>query len=236
MTLSFSSEVNGTTVLEISHPRVLGTHPSLATHGKIGLTVKFVFFEGMGGCFFCPGVARDDRFSFEILDDETQDILRIIRGVPPDGFYLEGERFFGFLEHGDGLMDFTDVSRVSDLPQREFLLSIDQDVIPISPEVSDFFFEGVREMDQDAQSSIPVPFGPSGLIEAVGDRGLEVVLSYLGHNGTGVQDEVLAPDNLLVQQCLDQPGMNALENRVGGLSEKLGEPFDGRRGSIEIKP
>lgn len=174
--------------------------------------------------------------SFEILDDEAQDILRVIGGIATDGFYLEGECFFGFLEHGNGLMDFADVSRVSDLPQRELFLSIDEDVIAVAPEVSDFFFEGVREMDQDAQSSITVPFGPPGLIEAVGHRGLEVVLSHLGHDGTGVQDQVGTADNLLVKQCLDQSDVKVFQQGVGGLSEKLGKPFDGRRGSIEIEP
>lgn len=52
ITLPLSSEMNGTAILEVSHPRVLESHFSLAAHGKIGLTVNVVSVEGVGGCFF----------------------------------------------------------------------------------------------------------------------------------------------------------------------------------------
>jgi len=51
---------------------------------------------------------------FEIFHDETEDFFGVIERVAADGFHVQRECFFGFLEHGDGLMDFTDIGGMSD--------------------------------------------------------------------------------------------------------------------------
>jgi len=180
MTLPFSSEVNGTGILEVSYLCLFDCHFSFAVHREIGLAINVISFEDIGGGLIVSGILRDDWLSFEIVDDEAEDIFCVINSISAYGVDHQGEALFCFLEHGDGLMDFADVGRVGYFPKGELLFSIGDDMISVAPEVPDLFLEGVREMDQDAQSSIGVSFWPFSFIEALGDRAFEVVLPHLG--------------------------------------------------------
>lgn len=56
-------------------------------------------------------------------------------------------------------MEFANIGRVSDFPNRECFFSVGNDVIPVAPGVFDFLFDQLRKMDKDFQSSISVPLG-----------------------------------------------------------------------------
>lgn len=148
--LPLLAEMNGAAIHEVSDPRPLMGGFSFPIHREIGLAVDIISFKGIRGCGFASGVARDDGLGFEIFDNETEDVFRIIDGVSAHGFDGEGESFFCFLEHGDRLMDFTDIGGMSNLPERDLLLSIGHNVISIAPEVADLSFERLGEMDQDS--------------------------------------------------------------------------------------
>jgi hypothetical protein len=235
MTLSFSSEVNGATVLEVSDSGLFECHLSLSVHREIGLAVNVISFDGMRELLFASGITRDDRLSLEIFDDETEDIFCVIEGITTHGFDHEREGFLCFLEHRDCLMDFADIGWMGDFPKRKFFLSISHDVISVAPEVSDFFLERRGKVDQDSQSNIGVSFGYLSFIEAVGDRGFKVILPYLSQNGTGVHDEVFPGDDLFFQKCSHQLGADVLQSEVRGFPEKLRKSFDGGRGFIGIE-
>lgn len=211
--LSFSSEVNGAAILEISYTLLFERHFPFAVHGQIGLAVNITAFEAIELCLFGSGIAGDDRLSFEIFDDEAEDIFCIINGIPTHGFDHKGESILCFLQHGNSLMDFTDVGWMSNFPERQLLLGIGHDVIPVAPEVLDLFFERLGEMDQEAQPSIGVSFWSSGFIKAVfGSRGLEVILPHLRQDRTGVHDKMFPGNNLFSQKHLDQLYANGLQS------------------------
>lgn len=147
MTLPFFSEVNGTGILEVSHRCLFDCHFSFAVHREIGLAIKVISFEDIGGGLIVSGILRDDWLSFEIPYNEAEDIFCVINSISAHGVDNQREGLFCSLEHRDGLMDFADVGRVGYFPQGEFLFRIGDNMISVAPEVSDLFLEGVREMD-----------------------------------------------------------------------------------------
>jgi len=159
MTLTFSSEVNGAAVLEVSDSGLFECNFPLSVNREIRLTVNVIPFDGLRELLFASGITRNDRLSFEIFEDETEDIFCVIKVISTHGFNHERESFLCFLEHRDCLMDFADIGGMGDFPERKFFLSIGHDVISVAPELSDLFLERVREVNQDSQSSIGISFG-----------------------------------------------------------------------------
>jgi len=81
-------------------------------------------------------------------------------------------------------MYFTDVSGMGDLPERNFLLRISDDMVSVAPKIMNLRFGRFRKMDQDTQPSIRISFGSLSFVKAVfGNRGFKIVLSHLRHNG-----------------------------------------------------
>ena len=148
----------------------------------------------------------------------------------------KGEGFFGFLEHGDCGMDFTDISGMSDFPQRKFFFCFSQNMVAIAPEIADLCFGRVREMDEDAEAGIRISFWNEGVIEAVfRKRGFQVVLSDFDYDGTGIHDEMFSGNDFFIEGLLDQADTDVFQERMRGFVKKLRKPFDGRRGLIGIE-
>jgi len=128
--LPLFSEMNGTAIHKVSDAcSVMGSF-SFPVHREIGLAVNGLSFKGIRSrCGFTSGVTRDNSSGFEVLNNETEDVFRVIDGVCSHGFDDEGESFFCFSEHGDGLRDFTNIGRMSDFPNRDFLWGIGHDVV-----------------------------------------------------------------------------------------------------------
>jgi len=213
MALSFLSEVNGAAILEVGDSLLFELHLPLSVHREIGLAVNVIPFDAIGVWLLGSRIARDDGLGFEPFDDEAKDILCVIDGISTHGFDGERESLLRVLEHGDGLMDFTHISGVCSFPEGDFLFGIGDDVISVAPEIPDLLLEGLREMDQEAQSSIGVSFGSSSFIESVGGAGgFEVVLPHLRKDRTGVHNKVFPTDGLLFKGHLYEFYANVLQN------------------------
>ena len=129
--------IDGAAILQVGDSSPFGRHLSLTIHRKIGLAVDLSSNKPIIDSSLGSGVARNDRFGLEILDDEAEDVFSVIDGISPNGFDDHGEAILYLLKHGDGLMHFASVSREGYFPEGEFLLGIDHDVISVAPEVAD---------------------------------------------------------------------------------------------------
>lgn len=196
--LSLFSIMNGTAIGKIGDARSAMGRFSFPVHREIGLAVDVLSFKGIRRrCGFTSGVTGDDSLGFEILNDETEDVFRVVDGISPHDFDGEREGFFCVSEHGDGLGDFAHIGRMSDFPNRDLLWGISHNVVSIAPEVANFFFEGLREMDLDSQSSIGISLWDSGFVETVGDGGFEVILPDVCQDRTRIHDQVFSSNHLL---------------------------------------
>jgi hypothetical protein len=64
-------------------------------------------------------------------------------------------------------------------------------------------------------------------IKAVfGNRGFEIVLSDLYHDGARIHDEMLSRDDIFIEDSLDQKDTDIFEKRMRGFPKKLRKPFD----------
>jgi len=175
--VSLFSAMNGTAIRNVSDTRPVMGSFSFPVHREIGLAVDIFSLKGIRRrCGLASRVTRDDGLGFEIFDNEPADIFGVIDTISSHGFNEEGESFFCFSQHGDGLRNFTHIGRMSDFPNGDLLWGMGYNMISIAPEVANFFFEGLREMDLDSQSGIGISLWNSGLVETIGDGGFEVIL------------------------------------------------------------
>jgi hypothetical protein len=236
ISLPLLAEMNGTAVLEVSDSRPGMGSFTFPVHREICLAVDVLSFKGIRRrCGLASGVTRDDSSSFEVLNDETEDVFRVVGGVSPHDFDDEREGFFCVSEHGDGLGDFTHIGRMSDFPNRDFLWGVSHNVVSIAPEVANFFFEGLREMDLDSQPRIGISLWDSGFIETVGDGGFEIILPDVCQDGTRIHDQVFSSNHLFQQQGLNELDADVLEEVVWGIPKELRKTFDGGRSLIEVE-
>jgi hypothetical protein len=108
-------------------------------------------------------------------------------------------------------------------------------VVSIAPEVANFFFEELREMDLDSQSRIGISLWNSGFIETVGDGGFEIILPDVCQDGTRIHDQVFSSNHLFQQQGLNELDADVLEEVVWGIPKELRKTFDRGRGLIEVE-
>jgi len=211
------------------------SHPALPLHGEIGGTEDGILPEAERIVPWPAGIERDDRLSFHFEGDVREDVLAVIVGVSSDSGNRKGQGR-EFSKHGNGDSLFIPIVRVGDFIKGEFGFRVDDDMVSVAPVEHDLRLEGLGKMDFDAEPGIGIAAREFCLVEAVLDRGFEVVLADIGLDGTGVQGANAAGDDFFLDERPDESFPQVLQVRVGSRSKEAGEAFPGGRMLKRRKP
>jgi hypothetical protein len=209
----------------------LRRHPTLPMHGKIGRTEDAVLLEAERVVLRPAGIDGDDGMGFHLEGDVRQDVFAVIIGISGDCGNWEGEGR-GLFKHGNGNFLFVPIIRTGDFINREFGFCVDDDMVSVAPVERHLRLEGLGKMDFDAEPGVGIAARKLRLVEAVFDRGFEVVLSDVGLNGTGVQGDNAAGDDFFFDQSRYEFLPKILQVLVGCRAEEAGEAF-ARRGTMK---
>jgi len=165
---------------------------------------------------------------FHFEGNVGEDVFTVIIAVSGDGGNRESE-FCDLSQHGDGDRFFIPVIRIGDLIKRKFGFRVDDDMVAVTPIEHHFGLEGLGKMDFDAEPGGRVAAREFGFVEPVSGRGFEVVLPDVGLDGTGVERQDAAADDLFFDQRPHEIFSDLFQVLVGCRTEKKGEPFPRRR-------
>jgi len=197
-------------------------HPTLSMHGEVGGTEDGVLPEPEGIVPFSTGIEGDDGLGFHLQGDVREDVLAVKIGVAGDGRNREGEGR-DFSKHGNGDFFLVPIVGVGDFIKREFGFRVDDAMVSVTPVEHDLRLEGLGKMDFDAEPGVGIAAGEFGFVEAILDRGFEVVLPDTGLDGTGIQSHNAAGDDVFLDERPDESFPKILQVRVGSRSKEAGE-------------
>jgi hypothetical protein len=209
-------------------PPSFRSHPTFPVHGEVGGTEDGVLLETEGIVPLPARVERDNRMGFHLPGNVREDVLAVIIGVAGDGRNRKGQGR-NFSKHGNGDFLLVPVVGEGNFIKREFGFRVDDDMVSVAPVEHDLRLEGLKEMDFDAEPGVGIAAREFGFVEAVLDRGFEVVLPDVGLDGTGVQGQDTAGDDFFFDERPDDTFPKILQVRVGCCVEETGESFQGGR-------
>lgn len=203
-------------------------HPPLPIHGKVGGAEDGVLLKTEGTARFSARIDGNDRMGLHLHGDVGKDVLGVVIGVAGDGRNRKGEGR-DFSKHGNGDFFLVPIVGVSDFIKRELGRRVDDDMVSITPEERHLWLEGLGKMDFNAEPGVGIASGEFGFVEAILDRGFEVVLPDVGRDGTGIQGDNAAGDDFFFDESLDESFSKILQVRAGCCSKKAGEALPGGR-------
>ena len=109
-----------------------------------------------------------------------------------------------------------DIGRLGNMPDGQFLLSVNNDVISVPPEVG-YFFSWSREGNHNPKTCIIITFADTIFIKSILYVSLKVVFLYSRDDGTGIDGEVVTWNDFECDELMNQIDADFLKVFRGGI-------------------